>query len=128
MTRVQELVVISPLEEDHSLLQSSLNGTEWNIRWARNGQAAQDTLRRDSISVVISERDLPEGTWKDILEQLRALPRPPLLIVTSPQADDRLWAEVLNLGGYDVLAKPLRGSEVARVVGLAGARWQRSTE
>ena len=126
MTPVQELVLISPHEEDHSLLQSSLSGTEWNIEWAQTGQAAQRTLRRDSISVVISERDLPEGTWKDILEQLSALPHPPLLIVTSRQADNHLWAEVLNLGGHDVLAKPLLGSEVARVVGLAGARWQRN--
>jgi DNA-binding response OmpR family regulator len=126
MTPLQELVLISPYEEDHRLLQRSLSQTEWNIRWARTGQAAQGLLRGDAVSVVISECDLPEGTWKDILDQLRALPRPPLLIVTSRQADHRLWAEVLNLGGHDVLAKPLLGSEVARVVGLAGARWQRT--
>lgn len=124
-TPIQELVLISPHEEDLSLLQNSLSGSEWNIQWAPTRQAAQGTLGRDSVSVVISERDLPEGTWKDILEQLRALPHPPLLIVASQQADNFLWAEVLNLGGHDVLAKPLLGSEVARVVGLAGSRWQR---
>ena len=43
------------------------------------------------------------------------------MIVTSRLADDRLWAEVLNLGGYDVLAKPFDASEVARVVGTAWA-------
>jgi hypothetical protein len=32
---------------------------------------------------------------------------PPLLVVTSRLADDRLWWEALNLGGYNVLAKPL---------------------
>ena len=31
-----------------------------------------------------------------------------------------LWAEVLNLGGYDVLAQPFDELEVRRVVALAG--------
>ncbi len=37
---------------------------------------------------------------------------PPALIVTSPAAGPRLWAEVLNLGGYDVLAQPFSTEEV----------------
>jgi CheY-like chemotaxis protein len=40
-------------------------------------------------------------------------PDPPMLIVTSRLADDYLWAEALNLGAYDVLAKPFDASEVS---------------
>jgi hypothetical protein len=50
---------------------------------------------------------------------LGRMPCPPLLVVTSRIADDRLWSEVLNLGGYNVLAKPLNMKEVFHVVGLA---------
>jgi DNA-binding response OmpR family regulator len=57
--------------------------------------------------VVVCERDLPPGSWKDVLEQVTILSDPPSLIVTSRLADERLWAEALNLGAYDVLAKPL---------------------
>jgi len=38
------------------------------------------------------------------------------LIVTSNAGDEALWAEGLNLGGYDVLAQPFDQSEVARVM------------
>ena len=31
-------------------------------------------------------------------------------------ADEHLWAEVLNLGGYDVLAEPFERDEMVRVV------------
>ena len=41
--------------------------------------------------------------------------RAPVLIVTSKVADEYLWSEVLNLGGYDVLAQPLDRDEVTRV-------------
>ena len=47
-------------------------------------------------------------------------PNGQVLIVTSHAGDDALWAEVLNLGGYDVLAQPFDPSEVARVITSAG--------
>ena len=52
--------------------------------------------------------------------------RPPLQIVTSRLANDRLWAEALNLGAYDVLARPFDAAEVLRSVGMAWRRWQDS--
>jgi DNA-binding response OmpR family regulator len=48
----------------------------------------------------------------------------PLLIVTSRSADDALWAEVLNLGGYNVLAKPFDSREVFHVVANAWLHWK----
>jgi len=51
-------------------------------------------------------------------------PDPPLVIVTSHLADERLWAEALNLGAYDVLAKPFDAIEVGRILGLAWQHWQ----
>jgi DNA-binding response OmpR family regulator len=74
--------------------------------------------------VVVCESDLRPGTWKEVLEQLRTLPDPPFLIVTSKFADDRLWAEALNLGAYDVLAQPFDGMEVTRIVSIAWLRWE----
>ena len=66
--------------------------------------------------VVITERDLPPGDWKDALSALQQLPRQPLLIVTSRLADEELWSEVLNLGAHNVLAKPFRAVEVQWVL------------
>jgi hypothetical protein len=42
--------------------------------------------------------------------------KPPQLVVTSRLADAYLWSEVLNLGGFDVLAKPLMEKEVRQVL------------
>jgi DNA-binding NarL/FixJ family response regulator len=71
--------------------------------------------------VVICERELPDGCWRDVMAQADALPRPPRIIVTSLFADESLWGEVLNLGGYDVLRKPFALDEVIRSVSLAAA-------
>jgi DNA-binding response OmpR family regulator len=82
-------------------------------------------LREGTVPVVICERDLPDGDWKVILSALRRLEKAPLLIVCSRVADEYLWAEVLNLGGWDVLAKPFDAREVTWSVGLAVQEWQR---
>lgn len=50
---------------------------------------------------------------------MHSMPSPPLLIVISRLADEHLWAEALNLGAYDVLAKPLNHTEIVRVLNLA---------
>ncbi len=117
------LVLVSPLEEDHLSLGRFLISTGFRVHRARTRQEALAALRNRRVAVVISERELPEGGWKDVLQDLTPLADPPFLIVTSRYADDHLWAEVLNLGGHDVLPKPFHAGEVTRVVSLAYERW-----
>ncbi len=67
--------------------------------------------------MVITECELAGGlSWRDLLAEIDEMG----VIVTSKVADERLWAEVLNLGGYDLLMKPLDPAEVLRVVTMAG--------
>jgi DNA-binding response OmpR family regulator len=63
------------------------------------------------------------GTWIDVLEHIKALTNAPSLIVASRHADDRLWAEALNLAAWDVLARPFNKIEVIRSVHSAWRRW-----
>jgi DNA-binding response OmpR family regulator len=113
------VLIISSFEEDHSRLLSILVDCHCEARAARTCQQGLSILRERAVSIIICERDLTDGTWKDILRALDTLSDRPLLVVTSRLADDHLRVEVLNLGGYDVLAKPLDHKEVARVIGLA---------
>ena len=88
-------------------------------------EAAVSALRSSRVPVVLCDSQLD---WRQLLDLLRGLPEPPFLIVTSRLADDRLWSEALNLGAYDVLAKPFDSNEVTRVLAMAWMRWsERST-
>jgi DNA-binding response OmpR family regulator len=74
--------------------------------------------------LVLCERDLGLETWRDVLAQTALMAYSPLLIVTSRLANERLWAEALNLGAYDVLAKPFDATEVTRTLNLAWVHWR----
>jgi DNA-binding response OmpR family regulator len=69
--------------------------------------------------VIICDQVLADGDWRDLLRDLQKGQQAPPVIVSSRLADDRLWAEVLNLGGYDLLTKPFHAAEVSRVVRMA---------
>ena len=85
--------------------------------------AALSILGQHDISVVVCEGDLMPGKWTDVLKAINDLPHPPSLIVTSRLADDHLWAEALNLGAWDVLAKPFDRREVVQGVKSAWQHW-----
>jgi len=97
----------------------------WPTRRTRRLREAWPVMCRDLARVVLCEHALEDGRWKDVLELAASRPYPPLVIVTARLADERLWAEVLNLGGYDVLAQPLDRNEALRTIGLAWDRWAR---
>ena len=116
MANKREIVLsISPFRQDHDFLRSVLG----RISEVCTCREAVALFNREKTAVLICERDLPDGNWKDILGLIAPVPYPPRLIVTSRLADEHLWSEVLNLGGYDVLAKPFDVKEVSRVMALA---------
>jgi DNA-binding response OmpR family regulator len=113
----QTALLISTEEEDRQTLEALFQQQGWNLYAVQSLDLARAMLGQDDTpSIVITERDLPAGNWKDVLEFARGLAEPPLLIVITRLADESLWSEALNLGAYDVLAKPLVPAEVVRVL------------
>lgn len=120
-TGPKRVLAVTPSEEDQTRLQGIL--CEWEIRRARTCEQARTVLNDESIILIVCERELPDGNWKDLLDYLSPRHAAPLLIVFSQLADDALWAEVLNLGGHDVLPKPLDDREVLWSVRMAWEHW-----
>jgi DNA-binding NtrC family response regulator len=112
-------LVITSSKHDCGYLEAILGGLGCRISAARTCEEAAARIREGKPRMVVCEADLPDGNWKDILENAAAMEDEPALIVTSRLADERLWAEVLNRGGYDVLAQPFDTEEVTRVLSLA---------
>ncbi|MBL8290879.1 MAG: response regulator [Bryobacterales bacterium] len=113
--------LISPFKEDHIFVARIFDGVTWRVSGVSSCAEALEILPAWRSAVVICDSELPDGDWKEILEALVLLPCPPPMVVTSRLADERLWGEVLHLGGYDVLAKPLDKREVLWAVNSA---WQ----
>jgi DNA-binding response OmpR family regulator len=124
LSRKPSILAVLPATEDRISLKSILRSSDWNVRFARPSRRIRVALDLGTVGVVLTDARLADGrTWKDVLQEIERTPNPPLLIVTDRLADEALWAEVLNLGGYDVLAKPFDEKEVLHAMTMAcGAR------
>ena len=118
------VLAVSSLPETLTRLRAIFQHTNWIIHEASCCESALKFLSRNPVAVVVCERRLSDGCWKDLLDRVNTLKNPPLVVVTGYDADESLWAEVLNLGGYDVLARPFERSEVTRIISLAWLHWK----
>jgi DNA-binding NtrC family response regulator len=116
------ILAVTPHAGDRVSLERILGSHCWRLVAASNLKEALACVKEHGVSVAICERDLPDGTWHALLEALAEIADRPKLIVCSRLADNVLWAEVLNLGGYDVLMAPFDQEEVLRVVSVAAGR------
>jgi len=109
------IVFVSASAEDARTFRELVDGSRWlvvNVPDLAGANAVIDKLRP---RLVMCDTEIEgRGSWRDLLEG-----RPDFaLIVVTWHADEALWAEVLNLGGADVFAKPFAVEQVDRVIGL----------
>jgi len=123
------VLLVSARTEDHDSLQSIFGGSRWELQVAWTASDGLKTIRRNRLElpVVICEERLPDGDWKLLLAELDKAAVRPSLIVCSRLADERLWAEVLNLGAFDLLlGAPFVPEEVLRVTQSAWLAFNRA--
>ena len=112
------VLCVTPFQNDHLMLRQILSGG-WIVHHASTFCGAKNLLQANSYLLVLCEREIPPYTWKDLFVETTSLPDAPFFLVTATNADDGLWAEALNWGVYDVLAKPFQNAEVVRAVNMS---------
>ena len=125
MERVTVLANL-PSASDRRSLSNIIDHSRWELQFAEEIMNCEFRIRSGMIGVVISDRWLADGTtWRDVLAIVERQPIPPAMVVADGNADERLWAEVLNLGCFDLLNKPFDVQEVFRVISSAWLSWKR---
>jgi DNA-binding NtrC family response regulator len=111
------ILAVFPADEDRASLIDIFAHSDWKIGFTGVQAETRRALLRSAVGAVVSDSRLADGyCWQDLLREMQAMDGPPPLIVADRLADDRLWAEVLNLGAYDLLAKPFDSREVLHAV------------
>ena len=115
------VLAVSPHDTDLAVLSRIMSHSAWTLLTAGCVAEARNILHTNHVHVVLTERRLTDGDWKSILDITSAQQDAPQLVVLSKDGDERLWAEVLNLGAWDILIKPFHPKEVYRTIHAA---WQ----
>ena len=118
-----EVLTINSDQRDCASLQSIIGHTNWTFHGVPDLSHALQFLEKNPAPVLVCCKELPGATWKDVLAAVRRFPNPPEVLVYTVHADDQLWMEVLNSGGYDLLPAPFNSDEVLRLISLAARKW-----
>lgn len=125
----REVVALLASPKEKAALNRILVRAGCTVRCAATLDEVAVAVSQNAVGVIVCENQLPDGrSWRDVLTQLQEFSQPPPLIVADCLADEALWAEVLNLGAYDLLVEPFDATEVARVVELALLSWESRIE
>ncbi len=119
---MKALLTVGLSENELETLREGFADRGWEIRSVPGWNQVFLRLRERLYEAVLCEANLPDGDWRDVLDELWLCTTPPALIVTSRLADVTLWAEVLDAGGFDVLPSPLNAEELRRALERAGRR------
>ena len=114
-----KLLSVFTSAEDSAAVERIVTPSRWTVLRANGCRQARNILHMNKVAVVLCDQILPDGSWREILHDMAGLANAPILVVASALADEALWAEVLNLGAYDLLSKPFRADEVLRTISLA---------
>ncbi len=95
---------------------------------ARTCAEAIAMLGQYSYPVVVTDQNLPDGTWLDIQNASGTQLNPPQTIILGAAGDHGFWAAALLGGALDVLSRPLTEKALAADVAAGYRRWIRSAE
>lgn len=113
------VLIISPSAVDATSLTQMLGSIAIPCDHVETLKRARQKLEAEAFGVVLTEARLPDGTWADVVRLVEQAKRPSAVVVTANLGDARLWLDALELGAYDVLAKPFCCGEVQRILANA---------
>ena len=112
-------LVVMPTERRGGLIPC-LSRSTVEVRTASTCHEAAEVLRHDpTVRIVLTDLHLSDGTWVDVLRRAGGSPGSPRVVVCPRLADERLWAQVLEAGAFDILVEPYHEPEVARILDAA---------
>ena len=125
--RISILLALSDRKEQTEFL-GAMSPTGWRVETARSFEEAVAVLQQSNVSVIVTQHKPAAGfSWLDLLEAAWRFDPAPRVIVTERLADESIWAEVLNLGAFDLLMQPFEPEEVFRVVTFAWRSWKEAS-
>jgi DNA-binding NtrC family response regulator len=107
----QALVASSHLECRRALLRI-LEDLGVNAFASATLAEAEEVISRQRIALVFCDDHLTDGSYRDLLHNLRTSKQSPHTVVTTRTAEWKEYLEALGLGAFDMIQYPYRPTDV----------------
>lgn len=102
-----DILLIASQPSEAAVILSMLDGDLFRCVTVNSYRQALAALCWDAYDAIICDEYLTDGSWKDIVGQVAALPQgPPVIVIaTGIENDDREVAR--EMGAFELIAKPI---------------------
>jgi DNA-binding NtrC family response regulator len=121
------ILVVDDNDALRFMLSDFLSQEGYQIFVAQNGFEALDLLKVQSVDLVLLDIDMPGLNGLQVLEKIKELDNPCLVIMLTALQEIKLAVQAMKLGAYDYLSKPVNLEEIKLVIekGLQHRQLQR---
>ena len=102
--------------QNRKLVESAIERWSLDVGWYSTLQEARRSLRRGTHSLVLCEANLPDGTYRDVMQLLSHKLGRIRVIVMSESALEDSYRQAMDEGVFDVLAIPCRRTDVQWII------------
>ena len=96
------ILLVSPADRGRKLL-GILSSEGLDVQTADCVKEAEKQMSGAGVfDVVFADVELPDGSWRDILQFVAATHAAREVVVCSRCGDEQLWAEVIQCGAFDL--------------------------
>lgn len=101
------------------LLSKFLTRNGFEVKTATSGSAAFEILNKETFNLVLCDFRLEDTDGREVLKKIKLLyPRTGVIIITG-YSDIKLAVELIKMGAYDYITKPLYPDEILNTINKA---------
>jgi DNA-binding NtrC family response regulator len=92
---------------------------EWSLEvcWCASLEEARPGLRRGKHALIFCEAELPDGTYRDVMELLKQEKlNPASVIVLSDSHLESCYGQAIEMGVFDVISAPCSRTDVQWII------------
>ncbi|MBC7934805.1 MAG: sigma-54-dependent Fis family transcriptional regulator [Rhizobacter sp.] len=101
------------------LLSNFLNRKGFKTAFATSGKKGLEAVKENNYDLVLCDFRLGDMDGKEVLQQIKTIdPAMPVIILTG-YSDVKMAVEVMRMGAYDYITKPLVPEEIIKMINKA---------
>jgi len=112
MNNAWDVVILSTEIESTRTLKETLSRNGMDALWSYSISDCRQLLAERNIGLVFCDRFMMDGSYRDLLNVTRMLPRKVRVVVVSRSFDWDEYLADLRFGAFDVISSPCRPTDV----------------
>jgi two-component system response regulator (stage 0 sporulation protein F) len=116
MNSRQPILLVDDDPEFRKAMKKMFEKSGYNVTVAADGQEALEALSEESFDLIISDLRMPNLNGMELMEELkrRRINLPVIFITAYGEVES--YMDLMNLGAFEYINKPVKGQEILGVV------------